>query len=246
VAATVVLLFVFLFPSVGTGRAIASLGSPHAMTIAFVGHQWWWEVQYSDPVASNRITTANEIHIPVGEPVVLNLSSRDVIHSFWVPALHGKRDLLPGYETAFWIEAQYPGVYAGKCAEYCGEQHAHMAIQVLAEPRARFEEWLRQQRQPAPEPATDAERRGREVFLQAPCTQCHTIRGTSAGATVAPDLTHLATRLTLAAGTIPNTTGHLAGWVLDSQQVKPGNHMPPNGLKSEDLQALLAYLRSLR
>jgi cytochrome c oxidase subunit 2 len=246
VAVTVLTLFVLLVASVWTGRAVASLGAESAVTINLTGHQWWWEAEYEDSVASQRFRTANELHIPVGRPVVLKVTSHDVIHSFWVPNLHGKRDLIPGYTTAIWLQADRPGVYRGQCAEFCGLQHARMALYVTAESNTDFEKWKMKQRREAVQPSTDDERRGREVFLRATCTQCHTIRGTIAGATMGPDLTHLASRGTIAAGTLPNTRGHLAGWVTDAQSVKPGNKMPPNSLAPGDLQLLLTYLESLK
>jgi cytochrome c oxidase subunit 2 len=245
-AATVITLFVLLVASVWTGRAIASPGPTAAVVINVTGHQWWWEAEYEDPVPSQRVTTANEFHIPVGRPVVLKVTSRDVIHSFWVPNLHGKRDLIPGYTTSIWLQADRPGTYRGQCAEFCGHQHANMALYVTAEPDAQFQAWLANQRKEAVQPPNDEARRGRDVFLRATCTQCHTIRGTIAGARMGPDLTHLATRGTIAAGRLPNTRGHLAGWVLDPQSVKPGNQMPPNSLPGADLQALLTYLESLK
>ncbi len=246
VALTVAILFVLLVASFLTGRRLAALARPSALTIQVTGHQWWWEVQYVDPLPANRFITANEIHVPVGRPVVLDLASADVIHSFWVPNLHGKRDLIPGYTTAFWIQADRPGVYRGQCAEFCGTEHALMAFEVVAEPEDVFDQWLAHQRQPAAEPGTEAERRGRDVFVSTTCVQCHAIRGTKAAASFGPDLTHLASRRSLAAATLPNTRGNLAGWIADPQSIKPGNHMPPNGLPPEDLQALLSYLQSLK
>jgi cytochrome c oxidase subunit 2 len=246
VAATVGILFVLLVVSVSAGRGLSSLSSPDALRIEVIGHQWWWEVHYVDPVPSQRVVTANEIHIPVGRPVVLKLTSRDVIHSFWVPNLHGKRDLIPGHDTTIWLQADKSGVFRGQCAEFCGHQHALMAVLIVAEPPEQFAAWLEQQRQPAAQPADDRQRRGQEVFLASPCIMCHTIQGTPAGGRVAPDLTHLASRRTIAAGTSPNTPGHLAGWIIDPQNIKPGNKMPPTGLASDDLQALLAYLQSLK
>jgi len=246
VITTVVILFVLLAASMETGRAVGSLGAPSAVTIDVTGYQWWWSVEYEDPNPSLRVTTANEIHIPVGRPVALKVTSHDVIHSLWIPNLQGKRDLIPGYTTAIWIQADRPGVYRGQCAEFCGYQHAHMALYVTAESDPQFQRWLAAQRQPGATPTTETERHGRDVFLAATCTQCHTIRGTIAGAKLGPDLTHVAARGTIAAGTLPNTRGHLAGWVLDSQSIKPGNRMPPNSLAGDDLQALLSYLEGLK
>jgi cytochrome c oxidase subunit 2 len=246
VALTVVTLFVLLIVSIQTGRAVASVGAASAVSIAVTGHQWWWEIEYEDATPSRRLTTANEIHIPTGRPVVFKVTSHDVIHSFWVPNLHGKRDLVPGILNTIWLQADQPGVYRGQCAEFCGRQHAHMAFEVVAEPDVQFERWLDAQRALAREPLNDAETRGRAVFLNRQCSSCHSIRGTPAFGRVGPDLTHLASRGTLAAGTLPNTRGHLAGWIVDPQTIKPGNQMPPNVLAADDLQDLLAYLEQLK
>src|SRR3954451_14501661 len=199
VALTVVILFGLLGATMWTHRAVLALGAESAVTVNVTGHQFWWEFEYDDAVPSQRVTTANELHIPVGRPVVLKVTSRDVIHSFWVPNLHGKRDLVPGITSAIWLQADRAAVYRGQCAEFCGRQHAHMAFDVVAESDADFERWLDAQRQPAAEPQTETEHRGRTVFLSRSCSLCHAIRGTSAYATVGPDLTHLARRGTLAA-----------------------------------------------
>ena len=246
VGATVVILFVLLVATVFTGRAIASPRQDAAVVINLIGHQWWWEAEYEHATPSQRFRTANELHIPVGRPVVFKVTSHDVIHSFWVPNLHGKRDLIPGYTTSIWLQADKPGVYRGQCAEFCGYQHAKMALYVTAESDDQFQKWSANQRRAAPQPSTDQQTRGRDVFLRSTCTQCHTIRGTIAGAVLGPDLTHVATRGTIAAGTLRNEPGQLAGWILDSQSIKPGNRMPPNSLRGDDLQALLAYLESLK
>jgi cytochrome c oxidase subunit 2 len=245
-AVTVVLLLGLLTASVSTGRAVGSLPPSDALTLEVVGHQWWWEINYEDPVPGRRFTTANEIHIPVGRPIRVKTRSSDVIHSFWVPNLHGKRDLIPGHPSETWLQADRAGVFRGPCAEFCGAQHANMALVVVAEPPAAYESWRAAQLQPSPPSATPLQRRGQSVFLSMPCPTCHTIAGTPAGGKVGPDLTHLASRRTLAAGTLPNTPGHLAGWILDPQTQKPGNKMPAVALRSDDLQALLAYLESLR
>jgi cytochrome c oxidase subunit 2 len=246
VAATVAILFVLLGATMWTERAVQSLGAASAVTIELTGHQFWWEVQYDASTPSDRVTTANEMHIPVGRPVVLKVTSRDVIHSFWAPNLHGKRDLIPGYTTAIWLEADRPDVFRAQCAEFCGKQHAHMALDVVAEREDAFERWLASRRAPAPAPTRERELEGRDVFMKRQCVLCHTIRGTSASGLVGPDLTHLASRGTLAAGTLPNTEGHLGGWVVDAQAIKPGSEMPPNPMPSDDLQSLLAYLESLK
>jgi cytochrome c oxidase subunit II len=239
VAVTVVILFVLLVASVFAGRGLASLSTAGALTIEVTGHQWWWEIRYVDALPSQHVVTANETHIPAGRPVVLKLASQDVIHSFWVPNLHGKRDLIPGHLTTLSLQADRPGVYRGQCAEFCGYQHALMAFLVVAEPADTFFSWLDQQRRPAAQPADDMQRRGQEVFLSSPCMMCHTIRGTSAGGRVAPDLTHLASRRMLAAGTLPNTPGALAGWIIDPQHLEPGNKMPAHHFDPAELQALL-------
>lgn len=247
IAVTVVTLFGLLVASLLTGSRVAALPEPAgAITIEVIGRQWWWEIRYPHAQADQVITTANEIHVPVGVPIVINSTSPDVIHSFWVPALHGKRDVLPGRINTFWLQADRAGTYRGQCAEFCGLQHSHMAFYVIAEPREEFERWLQAQRAPAAEPATDGQRRGQQVFLSSPCATCHTIRGTAAGARNGPDLTHLASRRFIAAATLPNTRGHLAGWILDAQGIKPGSRMPPNPLAPADLHALLEYLETLR
>jgi cytochrome c oxidase subunit II len=214
--------------------------------VKITGSQWWWEIEYVDSASSRRLVTANELHIPVGAPIRIELAARDVIHSFWVPRLHGKLDMVPGHRNVMWLRADSAGVYRGQCAEFCGHQHAKMALTVVAEPREAFDAWLNHQLQPAPPPATTDQIRGREVFESSTCLMCHTIRGTSAAASTGPDLTHLASRGTIAAGTLPNTRGNLGGWITDPHSIKPGVKMPANSLSPDDLHALLSYLESLR
>jgi cytochrome c oxidase subunit 2 len=177
---------------------------------------------------------------------VIELRSTDVIHSFWPPNLSPKRDLIPGYVNSLWFRADTPGIYRAQCAEYCGHQHAKMAMLVVAEPPDSFAQWLVQQRDTAHTPADSLGLRGQEVFLASSCVMCHAIAGTPAGSRIGPDLTHLASRRTIAAGTLPNNRGNLAGWIVDPQRIKPGAKMPPNQLSPPDLNALLAYLESLR
>lgn len=244
---TGIILFVFLVASFKTGKGYYTVQEPQPVSIKVTGHQWWWEIEYQDQVPSNTFTTANEIHIPVGRLVQLQLTSTDVIHSFWVPNLDGKKDLLPGHDTNIWLKADREGEFYGQCAEFCGHQHAHMRFIVIAEPQAKFDAWVEAQRRPAAQASqATPEGRGQQVFLSAPCVMCHTVRGTDASASVAPDLTHLASRKTIAAGTLPFTRAHLSGWVTNSQEIKPGNRMPPVPLPEEDLQALLSYLESLK
>jgi cytochrome c oxidase subunit 2 len=246
VGVTVVVLFVLLALSARAGHALSALEPRAAVTIELTGRQWWWEVEYADEPPSQRFTTANEIHVPVGHGVIVKATANDVIHSFWVPNLHGKVDLIPGRTNTRRFQVDTPGVYRGQCAEFCGLQHAHMALLVVAEPLESFEAWRQAQRSNAREPTEDPQRRGRDVFLSLPCVMCHSVRGTPAGGRTAPDLTHLKSRRMLAAGTVPNTRGHLAAWVLDPQAIKPGNHMPPSGLSADEVQALLAWLDSLQ
>ncbi len=244
--ATVAILFGVMLLSFGTGRRLAATPPSEALQLRVTGHQWWWEVEYRDSVPNNWATTANEIHVPVGRPVVIELRSTDVIHSFWVPNLGVKRDMIPGEETSIWFQADSAGVYRGLCAEFCGHQHAKMAFEVVAEPPERFAAWLAGQRDTASMPTDPVGARGQEVFLASTCVMCHAIGGTPAGSRTGPNLTHLASRRTIGAGSLPNTRGHLAGWIADPQGIKPGVRMPPNALDPDDLQALLAYLEGLQ
>jgi cytochrome c oxidase subunit II len=214
-----------------------------ATTINVRGHMFWWEVSYPD----HGIVTANEIHVPVGQPVRVELESADVIHSFWVPQLHGKLEMVPGKTNVITMEADEAGTYFGKCAEFCGQQHANMELLFIAQPEAEFEAWLENQASDAAEPTGELAQRGREVFVASQCSACHTIRGVStAAADVGPDLTHLASRRTLAARTLPNVPGNLGGWILDPQGIKPGSNMPAVELEADEFLALLAYLGELR
>lgn len=246
VGLTVVILIGLLVASTVTGRAIASLASGPQLQVMVTGHQWWWEVEYLHDLPSQRVRTANEIHLPVGATVSVVLKASDVIHSFWVPNLHGKMDLVPGRANYTTLRADRPGVFRGQCAEFCGLQHAHMALTVTVEPLEAFERWRAAQLQPAPDPSNQQHVRGREIVERGPCGMCHTIRGTIAGGRLGPDLTHFASRPTIAAATAPNTTANLARWIADPQQMKPGVRMPAIALSESDLQAVVAYLESLR
>ena len=245
VGVTILTLLALVIASVFTGRSIAGMPK-NALQIAVIGHQWWWQIEYDDPVESNRITTANEITIPVGVPVTLHLQSNDVIHSFWVPNLHGKRDLIPGKRTTLSFRADKPGVYRGQCAEFCGYQHAKMALWIHAIPMGDYAKWVQAARLPSKPPSTALQRKGQEIFMTSPCPLCHTIRGTPANGKTAPDLTHFASRRSIAAGTLPNRSGFLAAWILDSQHIKPGNYMPQMLLDQGEVQPLVSYLESLR
>lgn len=215
---------------------------PAAMTIEVTGHQWWWEVRYPGRGA----ITANEVHVPVGTPVHLKLRTADVIHSFWVPQVMPKQDLLPKRLNETWFSVSRPGTYRGECAEYCGVEHALMDFSVVAQPRTKFRSWMRKAADVAQTPKTAKERLGHDVFTSSTCATCHTIRGTSAHGHVGPDLTHVGSRSRLAAGAIPNDFGHMAGWVANSQSVKPGNKMPPQHLSPDDLRAVVTYLQGLK
>ncbi|MFL5518397.1 MAG: cytochrome c oxidase subunit II [Gemmatimonadales bacterium] len=245
-ALTVAVLLVLLGLDISVSRATTASPGKDALQIRVTGHQWWWEVQYRDSVAQRWVTTANEVHVPVGRMVVLELRSGDVIHSVWPISLTGKRDQIPGKENSMWLRADRAGVYRGQCAEYCGHQHAKMAFLVVAERPDSFARWLVAQRDTAATPSDSLSRRGQEVFLASSCVMCHAVAGTPAGSRIGPDLTHLGSRRTIAAGTLPNTRGNLAGWILDPQSIKPGAKMPPNNLTPADLRALLAYLETLR
>ncbi|HXC49706.1 MAG TPA: cytochrome c oxidase subunit II [Candidatus Limnocylindrales bacterium] len=243
---TTLLLVVFLAVSLSVGHAVVALSSNVDVRMKVTGHQWWWEIEYEDPVASNTFVTANEFHVPVGKTVDLHLVSADVIHSFWIPNLTGKRDLIPGRNNHVVIRAERAGEYVGQCAEFCGLQHAHMRIVVVAESDEDFARWLVHEREPAPEPTGEKEIHGRQVFTSGPCVMCHTVRGTMAASRAGPELTHLASRRTLGAGTIPNTRAHLFAWITDSQSVKPGNRMPQVPMQGADLDDLAAWLETLR
>jgi cytochrome c oxidase subunit II len=244
-ALTAATLVVLTVASEVAGRGLSNPPGPGAVAIDVIGYQWFWDFRYQDATPSEWVSSPNELHIPVGVPVVLNAISRDVIHSFWVPELHGKRDLIPGITTQTWIQADKPGVYRGQCAEFCGHQHAKMAFIVVAHPVAEFQGWLQQQRRPAVTP-TDETRRGHDLFMSQTCATCHTIRGTPAGSRVGPDLTHVGSRSTIAVGTLPTTREHLTEWVRDPQSIKPGTRMPATQLSEDDLRAVVAYLESLR
>lgn len=218
----------------------ASPPTEPALTIRVVGHQWWWHVEYLEL----GITDANELHIPAGVPVRLELSAADVVHSFWIPNLHGKMDLLPEHANELIITAHEPGRYRGQCAEYCGTQHAWMALWVVAHDPADFDAWGEANRKTPPDPDDPQLLRGRTIFNEAGCGACHRIDGVADGVT-GPDLTHMASRLTLGAGLMPNDHGGLAGWIADPQPLKPGVKMPPTYLPPDELHDLVAYLRSL-
>ena len=245
VLATIVILVGFLAYDFTVGRALAQ-HPERGMTIDVTGHQWWWEVLYENPDPSRRLLTANEIHVPVGEPVQFKLRAADVIHSFWAPNLNGKRDLVPGYMSTIWFKADTPGVYRGQCAEFCGLEHAKMAFYVVADPRPKFNAWLAAASQSHQTPTDSTLLSGERVFLSSGCAVCHAISGTQAFATVGPNLSHFGSRLTIAAGTLPNTRENVARWIFNPQLIKPGVIMPRVPLQPAQLSAVAAYLESLK
>jgi cytochrome c oxidase subunit 2 len=220
---------------------------PGPPDIRMVGHQWWWQVEYVKGGPPQYMMTANELHIPVGRPVDIDLTSYDVIHSFFVPTLHGKVDLIPGQVNRIRIEADHAGVYQGRCAEFCGAQHAQMGFLVIADAPANYEAWLARQGEDAEQPATGQQRHGQQLFLSRACSLCHTIRGTLANGRVGPDLTHIGSRAGLASNTLANNTANLEAWVTHAQSLKPEVVMPDvTEFKGDELRDLVAYLQQLR
>ena len=232
-----VILIAMLVQSLRTNSSVSAPET--AFTIELTGYRWWWDVRYAD----QEIDSANEIRIPVGVPVAIELLSADVIHSFWVPNLHGKMDMMPDHMNRFWLRADRPGIFRGVCAEFCGQQHALMGIDVIAMPREEFDAWVASRQVPPDIPDVS---RGRDIFFNSGCAACHTIGGTAAIANLGPDLTWLAERRTLAASTLPNTPENLGLWIANPQWVKPGNLMPPTDLAPAELGALVEFLQTLR
>jgi cytochrome c oxidase subunit II len=240
------LLFGLVLADVLTDRALSRLPVDNAVRIEMTGYQWWWQARYLSDGAAPGFTLANELHVPVGRPVVVSLKAADVIHTFWVPNLHGKKDMIPGRDATIEFRADKPGVYRGQCAEFCGYEHALMAFSVTADPPAQYETWAARQRAPAGQTSDPVALRGRDVFLSQDCARCHSVRGTPAQGTIGPDLTHVASRQFIAAGTLANNRGNLAGWIVDPRTLKPGTVMPPTRLPPDDLQALLTWMETLK
>jgi len=227
-------------------RQMAQAAQSPALEIEVTANQWWWDVRYLNPEPSRIIRTANELHLPVGVPVHVTLKSNDVIHSFWIPNLAGKQDLVPGRIGNISLTPVHEGVYRGQCAEYCGLQHAHMALDVTVESPAEFARWQASQGRVAALPTTPLARAGYAYVTMRECAACHNITGTPATGQVAPDLTHFASRRSIGAGTFPMSRGHLYAWLADPQTAKPGNNMPYVGLEPDELHAIAAYLETLR
>jgi cytochrome c oxidase subunit II len=243
--ATVLILATFLVYDYAAGRALAQ-HPQRALTIDVTGHQWWWEVQYENPDPSKSIVTANEIHVPVGEPVQFKLRAADVIHSFWIPNLNGKRDLVPGYVATHWFRADTAGVYRGQCAEFCGLQHAKMAVYIIADPPVKFAAWMAAASASEVPPTDSTLVYGEHVFLTSGCSVCHSVAGTPAFGTVGPALSHFKSRQTIVAGTLANTRDNLTHWIANPDSIKPGVRMPAMPLNATDLHALVSYLETLK
>ena len=237
---TVALLFAL---TVGAMRASDPSPPPdRTPDVVLVAHQWWWEIQY--PAA--RVTTANDLHLPVGAKQLVELRSADVIHDFWVPRLGRKLDMVPGHPVRLWLAPDSAGTYSGACAEYCGAEHAWMRLRVTAEPPATFAAWLAAQQRPAAATLGDSAAQGARLYASLTCVNCHAIQGSSDTARVGPDLTHVATRPTLAAERLPNTPENLRRWLAEPDVLKPGSHMPNLHLSDRDLDLLVSYLLTLR
>jgi cytochrome c oxidase subunit 2 len=258
-AAPALIVFVLLMVTVRTIWEVnptppSPQSGDHALFVTAIGHQWWWEYRY-DHYDGNKLgfVTANELHIPAGadgvtRPVYLTLQSADVCHSFWVPRLAGKTDMISGRTNYMWLQTDRPDLYLGQCAEFCGSQHANMLIRVVAEPAEEFDRWLANERmdQAPRDKDSEAVKIGRKVFLGQSCVSCHRVAGTAAEGTYAPDLTHLMSRQTLAAGMVPNTPDNLRQWIADPQKIKPSCLMPAFGLSDRDRGLLVDYLVTLR
>ncbi len=244
-ALTLATLFVSL---IWTVRVLAEINSPAgkpALTLEVTGHEWWWEVRYLSDRADQSFVTANEIHVPVGQPILIRLKSADVVHSFWAPALTGKTETIPGRTNLTWLQADRAGVYRGQCTEYCGVEHAHMALFIVAQPQGAFEAWRQGQLAAASAPTAPEATDGAVVF-EAHCASCHTVRGAPAHGLRGPDLTHIMSRRTIASGLLPNDVAALSGWISNPQALKPGSKMPATNLSGPQLAAVTAYLQTLK
>jgi cytochrome c oxidase subunit 2 len=249
VAWTVIPILIVVALFMATARVIADIQktspSANAVEVVAIGHQFWWEYRYP----GLHVVTANELHVPVSDPqhptpTFIQLLSADTDHSFWVPRLAGKTDLIPNHPNRMWIDAHEAGVYLGQCAQYCGTQHAKMLLRVYVQPRADFDRWIQEQRQPAT--VSDAASRGQRIFETTACINCHTVSGTVANGRFGPDLTHLMSRDTIAAGAAPNTPENLRLWIRKPEAIKPGSLMPAMELSDRELDAVTAYLETLR
>jgi cytochrome c oxidase subunit 2 len=243
IAWTVIPILIVVVLFMATARVIANVqkAAPgNAVHVTVIGHQFWWEYRYP----GFKVVTANELHVPVGAPTEIKLLSADTDHSFWVPRLAGKTDLIPNHPNVMWIDPQESGLFLGQCAQYCGTQHAKMLLRVYVEPRTVFDHWIQQQSQPAQ--SSDAASEGQRIFEATACVNCHAVAGTPARGRFGPDLTHLMSRDTIAAGIAENNHENLRLWIQDPSRLKPGSLMPAMGLDEHDLNAVTAYLETLR
>jgi cytochrome c oxidase subunit II len=239
-------LLVSLFYTLVTLQVVAQPSPAPALTVTVTAYDWWWKIEYADDRdPARRFVTANEIHIPVGLPVKINLRSADVIHAFWVPRLAGKTQSIPGQINTQWIQADAPGVYRGQCSQFCGPQHTHMAFEVVAQSQPEFDAWRDAQARLATAPVDASSHAGQKIFMER-CSGCHAVRGTEAAGVQAPDLTHVGSRRQLAAGTLTNTPEHVLDWIEHAQRIKPDSLMPSFSLNTQDAAALSAYLATLR
>jgi cytochrome c oxidase subunit 2 len=245
---TVIILTSFVSFTYLVDKDLIKMDEKADLEIEITAHQWWWEIKYLDPTPSKIFTTANEIHVPVNKKVKFKLKSVDVIHSFWIPNLAGKQDIIPGREREIVIRAEKKGTWRGRCGEYCGLQHAKMGLTLFAEANEDFEKWKKAQRLPAAPPTTALEKEGEKIFKTSSCILCHVIRSPDSGghSNIAPDLTHLKSRTTIGAGAAKNTKGHLGGWIINPHGLKPGVHMPTIIREPDQHEALLHYLETLK
>lgn len=244
--ASAALLAVLLGADMLTDRTLSRLPVADVVRIDMTAQQWWWEARYIGSDGKSEFAVSSELHVPVGKPVVVSLRSADVIHTFWVPSLHGKKDMLPGRSTQLVVQADKAGTYRGECAEFCGLQHALMAFSVTAQSPEAYAQWRATQSAPAAPPAGADALRGQQIFMASNCAQCHTVRGTTATGSLGPDLTHVGSRALLAAGTVPNESAKLAAWIVNPQSLKAGSTMPSSRLEPDDIRALVAYLGGLQ
>lgn len=242
IAGPAILVGIFFYLTIDTMRKVETPLTDQKPDIVITGHQFWWEVHYPN----DSVTTANEVHMPVGKKLLIQLKSADVIHDWWVPSLGNKMDLIPGRDNHVWITIQKPGIYEGTCSEFCGAQHAWMRIKVIAQNAEDFQAWLEKDKQPAEEASNALAITGKNIFLKSACGSCHTINGTAAQGTIGPNLTHLGSRSTILSGMLANTSDHLEKWITDPQKIKPGSLMPKFTLQTDSIKALVAYVSQLK
>jgi cytochrome c oxidase subunit 2 len=242
VGVPLLLVIGFFFWSLSTMNAVLPDRGNHRPDVVITGHQWWWEASYP----GQNVMTANEVHLPVGRLLLLQLDAADVIHDWWVPAFGGKMDMIPGRSNYLWVTINRPGIYTGTCSEFCGQQHAWMRIRVVAQTEAAYHSWLKYHAVNAALPADTLGKTGAALFMHASCSNCHRIAGTAANGTQGPDLTHFASRSTMLSGMMANTGENINKWLTDPQKVKPGAHMPRFIFGRDSILALTAYLKQLK